>query len=77
MSEQPTPFQTFPGLRPQSGYVAVPCSYCNAGPGKRCVQGYDGWPNLARKPHAARRDAARLVAWWHDFGQHQADREDA
>jgi hypothetical protein len=64
-----TVWQRIPGLRADHGHMAVPCQTCRAAAGEPCRKGGDSWPEPARWPHAARRDAARLVAWWEELGR--------
>ena len=48
-------------VAPRDWWRFVGCGYCMARRGEGCVQGYDGWPNPAREPHAVRRRAAQTL----------------
>lgn len=67
-----TAFMRHPGLTPSGGFLAVPCRSCLADQGQPCVKGGEAWPERARQPHAERRKAAHLVAWWDDYGRDSA-----
>jgi hypothetical protein len=50
----------------------VPCRHCNSRAGEMCQVGGMGGGDAGR-PHADRVRAARLVAWWEDFGREDAE----
>ena len=56
-----THLATMLDVAPCDWWRFVGCGYCMARRGEGCVQGYDGWPNPAREPHAGRQRKARQL----------------